>query len=540
MPEIKEERISLINTATGENAGYINQDSMDVLNKAVEKAKIAQLDWATKPFGERAIHILAIRDFVAAEADGIASVIAKSTGKTRVDALSTEVIPAAMSAGYYAKNTESFLRKEKLRPGNLLFANKVSWIDRVPWGVIGIISPWNYPFAIPFHEVVMALMAGNAVVLKVATQTQDVGVIIAEAMNAGKLPDGLFNLVNLPGRVAGDAFIGAGINKLFFTGSVAVGKELMAKAAARLLPLSLELGGNDAMIVCSDADLRRAADGALWAGFSNCGQSCGSVERIFVEKDVYAAFTVLLRKKTAALRQGCDRDFNVDIGALGNREQLEKVKAYVNDALEKGAKITSMSRSGEQAEKGFFHPAMILENVNDSMMVMREEVFGPIVAVRRVENIEEAICRANDSHLGLTASVWTTSHEKGRSIALRLQAGTVMINDHLMSHGLPQTPWGGFKESGIGRTHGRLGLEEMTQPRVIIDDIMPGVKKNMWWYPHGKEVYEGLKGSAGFSLCPEHGFASSGHEKNVQAFYENLQRMKIPVFSRYNIRPSAP
>ncbi|MEN6331033.1 MAG: aldehyde dehydrogenase family protein [Smithella sp.] len=435
-----------------------------------------------------------------------------------MDALSAEVIPAAMGAGYYAKKAELFLRKEKLRPGNLLFANKISWIDRVPWGVIGIISPWNYPFAISFHEVVMALMAGNAVVLKVATQSQEVGEIIGEAMNAGKLPDGLFNLVRLPGRIAGDAFIASGINKLFFTGSVVVGKELMAKAAARLLPLSLELGGNDAMIVCNDTDLRRAAGGALWAGFSNCGQSCGGFERVFVEKGVYAAFTTLLREKTAELRQGYDHDFNVDIGALGNREQLEKVKAYVHDALEKGAKITSVSRQKEPTEDGFFHPAMVLENVNDAMMVMRKEIFGPVLAVMQVEDIEEAICRANDSHLGLTASVWTINHEKGRSIASRLQAGAVMINDHLMSHGLPETPWGGFKESGIGRTHGRLGLEGMTQPKVIIDDIMPRVKKNMWWYPHGKEVYEGLKGVLNFLYAPNAALRFQGMMKMLKLF----------------------
>ncbi|MEN6490067.1 MAG: aldehyde dehydrogenase family protein [Smithella sp.] len=228
--------------------------------------------------------------------------------------------------------------------------------------------------------------------------------------------------------------------------------------------------------------------------------------------------TTLLREKTAELRQGYDHDFNVDIGALGNREQLEKVKAYVHDALEKGAKITSVSRQKEPTEDGFFHPAMVLENVNDAMMVMRKEIFGPVLAVMQVEDIEEAICRANDSHLGLTASVWTINHEKGRSIASRLQAGAVMINDHLMSHGLPETPWGGFKESGIGRTHGRLGLEGMTQPKVIIDDIMPRVKKNMWWYPHGKEVYEGLKGVLNFLYAPNAALRFQGMMKMLKLF----------------------
>jgi len=524
MTESAEKKIPLMSPATGEITGYVQEDSEELLRKAVESARTAQKIWEKKTFGERAEAVLAIRDFVVAQADRIAEVIAKTTGKTRIDALSTEVVPVAMGIGYYAKNTLRFLGRKKLRPGNLLFTNKRSYIDRVPWGVVGIISPWNYPFAIPFHEVVMAVMAGNAVVLKVATQTQEVGDLIGEAMNAGKLPDGLFARVNLPGRTAGDAFIRSGIDKLFFTGSVAVGKELMAKAAARLLPVSLELGGNDAMIVCGDADLPRAAAGAVWAGFSNCGQSCGGVERIFVEAGVYDTFTTLLRENTAALRQGPDKNFDVDIGSLSNKAQLEKVRTHLQDALAKGAKITSTSRQSNSPEKGFFHPAVVLEEVDDSMMVLREEIFGPLLAVLRVKDVAEAVLRANDSHLGLTASVWTKNREKGRNIAAQLQAGAVTINDHLMSHGLAETPWGGFKESGIGRTHGKLGLEEMTQPRVIIDDVLPGVQKNMWWYPHGKEIYDGLKGVLNFLYAPAVNSRLRGMLVMLKLFMRTFQR----------------
>lgn len=500
----------------------MREDSIEALRLAVEKGMRAQKEWEKRSFRERAGHVYAIRDYIADNADAIADVISRSMGKTRIDALGTEVLPAAIATSYYAKMAGKFLKRKKLRTGNLLFFNKVSYIDRIPYGVIGIISPWNYPFSIPFHEVIMALMAGNAVILKVATQTQEVGGMIGKIIDSGNLPDSLFTLINLPGSIAGDAFIHAGINKLFYTGSVPVGKELMAKAAQRLIPVSLELGGNDAMIVCKDANLERAAGGAVWAGFSNCGQSCGGVERIFVEKEVYEEFCQILRKKVGALRQGEDVDFQVDIGPLSNNKQLEKVKAHVRDALEKGAVISAQSPESEDAQKGLFYPAMVLEDVNDSMLVMQEEIFGPVVAVMKVESVDESIERANTSNLGLTASVWTRNRDKAHDIASRLEAGAITINDHLMSHGLPETPWGGFKESGIGRTHSFIGLEEMTQPRVVVDDIMPGVQKNMWWYPYSKEVYDGLKGVLNFLYARDMTDRFSGMIRMVRLFMRSF------------------
>ncbi|MCX6137498.1 MAG: aldehyde dehydrogenase family protein [Ignavibacteriales bacterium] len=449
---------------------------------AVGLARSAQSSWAKLSFNKRATFLLKMRSHISVNAERIAAGISSATGKTRIDALSTEVLSTAMALSFYATNAKKYLQRKRLKGGGLLTVNKRPYLERAPFGIIGIISPWNYPFAIPFHEIAMALMAGNAVILKVASVTRSVGDIIKETVDASGLPAGIFTLIDLPGCEAGDAFINSGIDKLFFTGSVSVGKELMAKAANNLLPLSLELGGNDAMIVCGDADLSRAANGALWAGMSNAGQSCAAVERIYVVADVYDQFMDLLKMKTARLRVGSDDNFVADIGSLTTDEQFEKVKSIIDD--------------------GRYVAPTIVENLRSEMRISREEVFGPVIAVAKVASVDEAVDAANNSSLGLTASVWTRNKHYARTIASRLQVGSVMINDHLMSHGLAETPWGGFKESGIGRTHGHLGLEEMTQPRVVIEDILPLVKRNMWWYPHDEGVYRGLLGALRF-LYPQ-------------------------------------
>ena len=481
------------NPATGERIGSTSLNTPQDVREAVARAREAQRDWVTTSISERADCLLRVRAAIVERAQDLAATISSDNGKTRVDALATEVIPAAMAATYYARKAEAFLDDRRLGIGSLLFANKRSRVVRVPWGVVGIISPWNYPFGIPFSEVVMALMAGNAVILKVATETQLVGKALEACMGAAALPDGLFAYVNLPGKLAGKAFLEAGVNKLFFTGSVAVGQDLMAEASRTLTPLSLELGGNDAMLVCEDADLERAAAGALWAGMQNAGQSCGGVERIYVHEAVHKEFLRLLKEKVEALRVGQDRDFEVDMGAMTTRRQFETVSRHVQDALSKGAVLYATSKSPQES-KGLFLPAMVITNVDHGMLLMREETFGPVVGVMKVKNMDEAVALANDSNLGLTGSVWSRDVTRADALARRIQAGVVMINDHLMSHGLPETPWGGFKESSLGRTHGAIGFDEMTQPQVIVHDVLPRVKRDIWWHPHGRQVYEGLLG----------------------------------------------
>ncbi len=482
------------NPATGESLGFSKLHSIDELKEMIQLAAESQKLWEENSLAERIKYVLKIREYIVDNADKIAEIISRDNGKTRIDALATEVIPAAMGISFYCKNARRFLRDKKLSSGNIFFINKRSKIVRVSFGVVGIISPWNYPFSIPLADVILGLLSGNAVILKTASETQMVGLVLKEAVEYANLPDGLFSFINMPGKIAGDAFLDCGVNKLFFTGSVTVGKYLMGQAAKNLTPICLELGGNDAMIVCDDADPYRAAMGALWAGFHNAGQSCGGVERIYVHEKVYDSFMSILKDKIESLRVDYDNDFNADMSCMTTERQLETVRNHIEDALNKGANVFAQSKTPKDNQLENFHPAVVLTNVNHDMIVMRDETFGPVVGVMKFNNYDEAINLANDSYLGLTGSVWTKSQNRGEKIAKQIKAGVVTINDHLMSHGLAETPWGGFKESGIGRTHGEMGFDEMTQPLTIVKDILPFVKKNLWWHPYNKNLYNGLKG----------------------------------------------
>jgi len=482
------------NKATGEETGSTKVDGVEEFKIVIEKAKAAQKEWELVPVSKRAAIIKKLSYIICERSDELAKTISEDNGKTRVDAIITEILPTAMSASYYAKKAKKFLKTRYLKPGSILLANKISRIKRVPFGVIGIISPWNYPFAIPFSEVVMGLLAGNSVILKTAAETQMVGNILKEVFEEAGLPEYVFNYVNMPGKIAGDAFLENGIDKLFFTGSVPVGKYLMGKAAETLTPVSLELGGNDAALVCPDSDIKRTVDGIIWAGFQNAGQSCGGVERVYVHEDIYDDFLEDLKTKVEKLRVGYDENFNVDIGVMTTERQVATVKRHIDEAIEKGAVLFAKSECADEKKwKNLLCPC-VLTNVDHQMLVMKEESFGPVIGVMKVKDMDEAIFYANDSSLGLSASVWSSNRKNAIRIASKIKAGAVCINDHLMSHGLAETPWGGFKESGIGRTHGEIGFAEMTEPQVIVNDIMPLVKRDMWWHPHSKKVYDGIKG----------------------------------------------
>jgi succinate-semialdehyde dehydrogenase/glutarate-semialdehyde dehydrogenase len=338
----------------------------------------------------------------------------------------------------------------------------------------------------------MALLAGNGVVLKVASDTPEVGRALAAVFAAADLPAGLLVHVEMPGKDAGPAFIEAGLDKLFFTGSSAVGRELMALAAPRLLPLVLELGGADAAIVRADADLDRAAAGILWSGFSNAGQSCGGAQRILVHREVFDPFLAKLSALVGALRPGTGPD--ADLGPLISPRRKRIVEEQVAACCSRGAVIAAQSPVPEADDR--FLPAMILTGVTGDMPVMIDEIFGPVVAVLPVGNDEEALRIANDSSYGLTASVWSRDRRRAKELAARINAGAVMINDHLMSHGLAETPWGGFGASGLGKTHGEPGFREMLKVQVVVDDILPGVKRDLWWQPYSEAVFRGIRAIA--------------------------------------------
>lgn len=485
------ETISL-NPATGGEIGRVPLNTPEETIEFIRHGHTAQLDWRNTPVQERGRCLKKVMRYLMDHMDALALTIARDNGKNRTDALVTEIVPAVLALNYYIKNSRRFLKDVPLSPGSLITCYKKSRIVRVPYGVIGIVSPWNYPFAIPFSEVVMALLAGNAVVLKTATETQQVGTALKAAIEAANLPNGLFSFVNMPGQAAGNAFLNGGVDKLFFTGSVPVGKRLMAQAAETLTPVCLELGGNDPMIVCADADPVRAAAGAVWAGFQNAGQSCGGIERIYVHEDVSKPFLSELAKRTEELKIGHPEDLSTDFGVMTSQKQLDTVQEHVEDAVAEGARILAQSEKSGSLQN--FYPATVLTDVNHRMKVMQEETFGPVLAVAAVGDMDEAVRLANDSNLGLTASVWTRNRRQADRLALRLRAGAVTVNDHLMSHGLPETSWGGFRESGIGRTHGKLGFDEMTKTQVIVHDFLPGICRDLWWHPYSADLYKGLKG----------------------------------------------
>ena len=486
-----------VNPATGEVLGYAQMNTPAQAVTAIQRARQAQPAWAALPLTERVRYMLRLRDYLIEHADDLSSIIAQDVGKTCVDALATEVVPSALATNYYAKHAKRFLRPRTLRPASLLFLNKRSRLFRIPFGVIGIIAPWNYPLGIPMHEIVPALLAGNTVLFKTAPETQMVGRKIEEMMSAIDLPADVFTHLHMPGAALAEILLDTElhVDKLFFTGSVPVGKTLMAQAARSLIPVSLELGGNDPMLVCADANLERAVNGAIWAGLQNSGQSCGGVERIYVHQDIYQPFITLLQQRVQALRQGANAQHHVDIGAMCTERQITTIQRQVEDALAQGAQVLVQLNLDSAPPNGNFYPVTVLTNVNHTMELMREETFGPVLGVMAVRDMEEALTLANDSQLGLTASVWSRNTAQAVAWGRRIQAGVITINDHLLTHGMAETPWGGVKESGIGRSHGALGFDEMTQPQVVTTELLHFAQRNVFWHPHDAQLYQGLKGA---------------------------------------------
>jgi len=468
-----------LNPATLEELGRVPIFTGEQIQQALAKARAAQPAWADLSFKRRAQFILKAKVLLLERQDELCELMGRETGKPMVESLSSEVLPVANLMDYFARKSARLLREDQFTLS--VFRNKKSRIHHFPLGVVGIISPWNYPFSIPMGEVIMGLMAGNAVLLKPSEYTPLVGLWMGELFRAAGLPDGIVQVLSGDGTT-GAALVDSAIDKVFFTGSGRTGRKIAETAARRFMPFVLELGGKDAMIVCADAPFERTVNGALWGGFSNCGQACASVERLYVVESIADRFINALVEKTKMLRVGIDGEQQQDIGPLNNARQLEIVTEQVNDAIARGAKaLTGGHRIATLP--GYFYEPTVLVNVNNSMRVMQEETFGPVLPIVVVKDEAEAIREANRSNYGLLASVWTKDTNRGKQIAAQIEAGTIIINDVLYTHGAAETPWFGVKESGMGVTHSKHGLREFVRMKHINWDVMP-LKTNLWWYPY--------------------------------------------------------
>jgi acyl-CoA reductase-like NAD-dependent aldehyde dehydrogenase len=476
--------IEVHSPATLEKIGEVEIDSPPDVRAAARRARAAFRVWGAMDFKSRAKVLLSARDSLIAHGEELIDLICRENGKPRLEAL-VEITYVCDALTFYSKRARRFLKPHRVTPH--LLRNKKVTVHYQPRGVIGMITPWNFPLILTVGEAVPALAAGNAVMIKPSEWTPLIAMRGAELLRRvfGEhgLPTDILQVVNGYGETGGALVDDA--DMIAFTGSARTGKIVAERAAKRLVPVSLELGGKDPMIVLRDADVERAANAAVWGAFTNSGQVCISVERVYVEDAVADEFTRRVVEKTRALRQGADVggvEARVDVGAMTFPKQVEIVEDHIDDAKSRGAQILTGGRRNPNLSGRYFEPT-VLSDVDHSMKIMTEETFGPVLPIMRVRDEEEALRLANDSRYGLNASVFTRDKARGEKIAAQVEAGVTCVNDVIAGFAVTDAPSGGLKESGIGKRHGAEGIRRFCHQQVIVTDRF-GMKRDPFWYPY--------------------------------------------------------
>jgi succinate-semialdehyde dehydrogenase/glutarate-semialdehyde dehydrogenase len=480
------------NPATGELVGTVETITPAKVQAVVDDVAEVQPFWAALSLEDRARYMRRAIDVLLAELDQIAELLTSEQGKPRVESYTMEILPTVDSLKWIADNGPRILSDEKLSMPVVL-KSKSAKFTYEPIGVVGVIAPWNYPWSIPFGEVAIALMCGNGVVLKPASLTPLIGERIRQTFEKAGLPEGLIRTVHGGGRI-GDALVKSTAGKIFFTGSVEVGRKVGVECAKRMKGSVLELGGKDPQIVCADADLANAVSGAVWGGFANAGQTCSGIERVYVVDEVADRFLEGVVRETERLTVGDPREWTTEIGPMVSDEQAAIVTELVDDAVKNGAKKLTGGPTKVKGMKGSFIAPVVLTDVTHDMRIMNEEIFGPVLPIMKVRSEQEALSLANDSQFGLGASIWTKDRAKGERMAHQIQSGMVWVNDHSFSHGACQCAWGGVKDSGLGRSHSKFGFYECVNIKQLAWE--PGWTRDMWWQPYDRKLADAIRTSA--------------------------------------------
>jgi acyl-CoA reductase-like NAD-dependent aldehyde dehydrogenase len=483
--------IPVENPATGETIATVPDLSAEQVAEMAARGRASQPEWEAYGFEGRSRVLLRAQKWLMDNADRVVETICSETGKTFEDANLAEIGYAGNAFGFWAKNASEYLADERIKSSQVLVKGKKLILRYRPLGLIGVIGPWNYPLTNSFGDCIPALAAGNSVILKPSEVTPLTSMLMAEGLLECGLPENVLQIAT--GRGGTGAALIEHVDMIMFTGSTKTGTKVAETAARRLIPASLELGGKDPMIVLSDADVERAANYATYFAMQNAGQTCISIERVYVEEPVYDEFVAKVSEKVRELRVGKpEGPGSMEVGAITFPPQLETIKDHVADAIQKGARV--VVGGNELPGAGRFYEPTVLVDVDHTMKCMTEETFGPTLPIMKVRDADEAVRLANDSIYGLGASVFSKDTEKGEAVARRLQSGAANVNDAMINYTVLELPMGGAKSSGLGSRHGAGGIRKYCSQQAIVVTPKIAMKKEIFMYPYKTRTSKLLAG----------------------------------------------